>query len=362
MTTYTFQPTTTNQVVDWNDPAVWIGGVVPDGPSAEVVVPVVTLSGGGADTSFVSIASDENHSVDSVSLASNVLTIDGDLAVATDFAIKPDGEIDMGGGALDAGTLENGGFDIQGDGQVTITGVLTNNSEVVGNGLTLTLGELVNDGTLVAASGNLTVQVPSGFAQFSDGALTGGAYEAGSSSTLYLDVGGVVTTDGAMITLDSGGAIESFDSATSSYVSIQSTLNLISAAGSLSLAGQSYDWETALTVAGALSLTDSLSAPELIVDPGGTISGAGTINAPIANSGAIFAGLRGVPGSLTAGGGGKLDIQGAVTGDGTIEILPEQVNLGGYATSTLELGGPDSNKCLFRGRHRHSATRRPLRL
>jgi VCBS repeat protein len=204
-------------------------------------------------------------------------------------------------------------------------------------------------------SGNLTVQVPSGFAQFSDGTLTGGAYAAGysgntvaNSNTLYLDVGGVVTTDSATITLDRGGAIESFDSASSSYASIQSTPNLISAAGTLSLADP-YDWETPLTVAGALSLSGgnaSLSAPELIVDPGGTVSGAGTINAPIANSGVIFAGLRSEPNSET-GPGGELDIQGAVTGDGTIEIIPDQGDYLGEATSTLELGGPDSNNVSF---------------
>jgi hypothetical protein len=166
----------------------------------------VTLNGGGTDFSFVSIASGESYSVNTVSLASNYLTIDGDLTVATDFAIQAGREIDMGGGTLNAGTLENDGFDIQGDGQVTTTGLLTNNSEIGGNGLTLTLGGLVNNGTLVAASGNLTVQAPSGFAQFSAGELTGGAYEADtSSSTLYLDVGGVVTTDGATISLDGGG-------------------------------------------------------------------------------------------------------------------------------------------------------------
>jgi hypothetical protein len=60
MTTYTFQPPTTNQFVDWSDPTVWPGGVVPDDPSAEVVFPVVTLSGGGTDNSFVSIASAES--------------------------------------------------------------------------------------------------------------------------------------------------------------------------------------------------------------------------------------------------------------------------------------------------------------
>jgi len=77
----------------------------------------------------------------------------------------------MGGGTLDAGTLENDGNDIQGYGQVTTTGVLTNNSEIDsydGNGLTLTLGGLVNDGTLIA-SGNLTVQVPSGSLNFQTG-------------------------------------------------------------------------------------------------------------------------------------------------------------------------------------------------
>jgi hypothetical protein len=179
MTTYTFQPTTRDQFVDWSDPAVWTGGVVPDDASAEVIFPVVTLSGGGTDVSFVSIASDESYSVASVSLASNYLTIDGDLTVATDFAIQADGEIDMGGGTLEAGAVENGGFDIQGYGQVNTTGVLTNNSSIIGNGLTLTLGGLVNDGTLEAASGNLTVRVASGFAELSDGTLTGGTYGAG---------------------------------------------------------------------------------------------------------------------------------------------------------------------------------------
>jgi FG-GAP-like repeat len=358
MATYTFQPTTTAQFVDWSDPAVWIGGVpgsVPNGPSAEVVIPVVTLSGGETDASFISIASDESYSVESVSLASNYLTIDGDLTVATDFAIQAGGEIDMGGGTLDAGTVENDGIDIQGDGQVITTGLLTNDSEIVGNGLTLTLGGLVNDGALIAASGNLTVQAPSGFAQFSDGSLTGGAYEATtSSSTLYLDVGGVVTTDAAAITLSGGGAIDSYDSANSSYVSIESTMGLIAATGTLSLTDQTVDWQTPLTVAGALSLSSSardeavLDATQLTIDPDGTVGGAGTINGPIANSGAIFAGLP--LDSAFGSGGGELDIQGAVTGDGRIEIRPEEV-LGvidsSFLTSTLELGGPDSDNVSF---------------
>ena len=357
MTTDRFQPNITNQIVDWSNPAVWVGGVVPDGPGAKVVIPVVTLSSGQTNISFISIASDESYSADSVSLASNYLTIKGDLTVATDFAIQAGGEVDMGGGTLNAATLENDGSDIQGYGLVTTTGVLTNHSEIVGNGLTLTLGGLINNGTLEAASGNLTVQVPSGFAQFSDGALTGGSYEAGTnSSTLYLDIGGVVTTDGATITLDGGGAIDSYDSATLTYVSIQSTMGLIAAGGTLSLADQTYDWQTPLTVAGTLSISSTyitqtvLDVPQLTIDPGGIVSGAGTINGPIANSGVISAGSVFDP--LSRIGGGTLDIQGAVTGDGTIEIRPRQFAGTSfthplYAASELELGGPDSNNVSF---------------
>jgi hypothetical protein len=219
-------------------------------------------------------------------------------------------------------------------------------------------GGLVNEGTLVAASGNLTVQVPSGFAEFSNGTLTGGAYEAvTSSSTLYLDVGGVITTDGATISLDGGGAIDSYDSATSSYVSIESTLGLIAAAGTLSLADQTYDWQTPLTVAGALSLSSVsaqdeavLDATQLTIDPGGMVSGGGTIDGPIANSGVISAGV------LTADAAqnlNELKIQGPVTGNGTIEIVKEQILGYGlhsqpfYTTATLELGAPDANNVSF---------------
>jgi hypothetical protein len=365
MTTYTFQPTTTAQFVDWSDPAVWTGDVVPDGARADVIIPVVTLSGGGTDASFISIASDESYSVHSVSLASNYLTINGDLTVAVDFAIQAGGEIDMGGGTLAAGTLENDGIDIQGDGQVNTTGVLTNDSSIIGTGLTLALGGLVNDGTLEAASGNLTLQVPSGFAEFSDGRLTGGTYAAGyngnsvsNSNTLYLDVGGVVTTDGATISLDGGGAIDSYDSANSSYVSIESTMGLIAAAGTLSLADQTYDWQTPLTVAGALSLSSAseqdeavLDATQLTIDPGGIVSGGGTIDSPIANSGVVSAGL--LTASAAQSGLDELNIQGPVTGNGTIEIAKEQITGYGlhsqpfYTTATLELGGPDSNNVSF---------------
>jgi hypothetical protein len=225
------------------------------------------------------------------------------------------------------------------------------------------LGGLVNEGTLEVGTGSLTVQVPSGFAELSDGTLTGGTYAAGysentaaNSSTLYLDIGGVVTTDGAAISLDRGGEIDSFDSASSSYVSIESTLNLIAATGNLSLADQTFNWETPLTVAGTLSLSSTeteqadLDAPQLTIDAGGVVKGTGTIDCPISNSGVIIAGLTTRPAPFETV-PDDMDIQGAVTGDGTIEIAPGQLiselYYSEYEGATLDLDGPQSEDVSF---------------
>src|SRR5262249_98249 len=150
---------------------------------------------GAAYVSFVSIASSESFTVNSVSLTNNILIIDGTLSVADNFAIQQGGEINMNGGSFTFGSLQNDGLDIQGPGQIDSAGILTNDTEIVGNGLDLTLGGLVNNGTLIAASGNLSVNVSSGgFANLSGGTLTGGTYAAGfqhntSPNVLSLNVG-----------------------------------------------------------------------------------------------------------------------------------------------------------------------------
>ena len=70
---------------DRSDPTIWIGeNGMPDVPSAEVVIQATATGGGRTETAFISIASDESYSVNSVQLASDFLTIDGDLTVAAD--------------------------------------------------------------------------------------------------------------------------------------------------------------------------------------------------------------------------------------------------------------------------------------
>ena len=124
---------------------------------------------------------------------------------------------------------------------------------------------------------------------------------------------------------------------------------MIAATGSLSLADQTVDWEAPLTVAGTLSLSDEavLDAAQLTVDAGGVVNGIGTIDGAIANSGVIFAGRATPPPDFETV-DGELDIQGAITGDGTIEIAPEQFIMPrDTETATLELGGPDSENVSF---------------
>ena len=65
-TTYTFigNPNTTN--VNWDDPTVWSGGVVPNSSNAEVVIPEITASGGYVYESLVTISNGQSFSVNSV--------------------------------------------------------------------------------------------------------------------------------------------------------------------------------------------------------------------------------------------------------------------------------------------------------
>jgi hypothetical protein len=357
MTTYTFTTTGSTQFVDWSNPSAWIGGVVPNSADADVVFPTVTiLSTGDVYHSFVSVTSPVT--VNSISLTNNYLLTYSTLSVANAVAINHGGEIDMYGGSLSAGSVQNNGNDIQGDGQVHVSGTLTNNSSIIGSGLTLTVANLVNAGTLQAASGDLTVNVAAGgFADLSGTTLTGGTYAAGyagntsaNSNTLYLNVGGLIVSDAATIALYGGGAIDSFDNNSGNYVPLQSSLTSVAPSGTLSLATQTYNWGH-LTVDGALVLSGNatLNASQLTVGAAGQISGNGVIDAPIANDGIVIANAVSSGSSPTPDQNYLLDIGGAVTGTGTLEVGPGfsgDVLQSSYSV-TLKLSAPVSENVVF---------------
>jgi len=366
MTTYNFIGKASSQSVNWNDPSVWAGGVFPNSSTADVVFPKITTSDGNIYTSFVTISNAQSYSANTVSITDNYLLLGGILSVTSAVNVMTGGEIDVTGGTLSAGSLSlaAASYDLQGFGQVDVAGTISNVGLIVGNGLTISSAALSNAGTLLALSGNLTVTVSSGgFSNLSGSTLIGGTYGAGfagntTPNVLDLNIGGVIVTDAANIAIDGGGSIQSFDSGSGEYVPLQSSLTTIAQGGALSLADQTYTWSHDLTDDGALTLSYirsnqlTLNAPRLIVGSNATVSGVGTIAAPINNSGIITAGF--MPGGFVIPASGApannlLEIDGPVTGTGTLVIGSPYKTAGtnGYTFATLQLDGPVSENVMF---------------
>jgi hypothetical protein len=358
MATITFKANSTQQFVNWNDPARWTGGVVPNDPTVDVIIPTTIAIGNG--NPYISFITESGaFAVGSLAISNNFLLLNGALTVTHDLNISAGGEIDMRAGSfLSAASIDNNGVDIQGRGSINVTGLFRNGSEVVGSGLSLTAGSLTNPGALIATSGNLTVTVSHGsFSNLSGSTLTGGSYQAGfsanttaNSNILYLDVGGVIGTDAANISLDGGGAIYSFDASHTS-VSITSSMHSIAASGTLSLANQTFNWSD-LTVDGSLTLTKAtLNATHLTIDAGGNITGTGAIGGPIVDNGTIVARVV----DLQTVNSDGLVVTGPVSGSGTIEIAEAVVihhtGITSYISVPLELAAAASANVFFDDGH-----------
>ena len=363
MTTYTFIGNAKTQFVEWNDPTVWAGGVVPNSPTADVVFPEITSSG-SIYFSFVTIGSSESFTANSVSITDNVLELGGTLSVTNAVDIKAGGELNQQGGTLSAGSLavesavEPGNGSIQGNGQINVTGTVTNDGQIIGSGRSISAAAFGNVGSLIA-TGNLTVTVNSGgFSNLSGSTLTGGTYVA--TGVLDLNVGAVITTDAANIQLNNGGNIQSFDAGSSSYVSLQTSLTTIAQGGTLTLNNQTFN-SNGLTDDGVLNLSDSgsstttFNAPLLTIGSHGSVNGVGTIAAPVSNSGTITVGFMPgdivIPALTSLPQNNLLEITGAVSGNGALEIAAPYAIQNGrtntFTSATLQLDGPDSENVIF---------------
>jgi len=248
--TYTFKPKLTTQSVFWHDPLIWIGGVVPDSPDADVVIPTGTPLPTGGGRSDIAISSGEAFAIASLDMFQERLMLDGELTVEgtatlhesatiagsgqfgwatgtlTAGSLVNGGSILLADGTLNLGSLLNDGGGIRATGVISVSGLLTNDSSIAGQGidgrdLTLTASSLVNNGGLGPLAGNMTVMASSlvnngglvardgdlsvtvsagGFANLSDAILAGGSYGA-HDGTLWLDVGGLIETGASYISL-----------------------------------------------------------------------------------------------------------------------------------------------------------------
>jgi hypothetical protein len=348
MATFTFNPTTLTFARDWGDPTIWEGGVVPNAPTANVFFPVIESDGEPADFEVQILAGSE-YSIASLTMNADFLDVAGDLSVGGFVQLNPGSEIDMDDGILSAASVTIAGSDIQGPGQIDVTGLLDVQTEIVGSGLSIQAGSLDNQGSLIASSGNLSLTVATGgFSNLVDGVLTGGVYEA-NSDVLSLAVGGVVTTDAASIVL-SGGTIEFKDPTTGLFAPIEATLSTIAANGALTIGeGENYV-SGPLTDFGSLILTagGEISPTELTVEPGGTLSGSGTVAGSIDNEGTIEASYLN---SLFPDVSEDLVIDGNISGPGHLVIGGTSYAYFGihFAAGEIELDGATAQDVVFDG-------------
>jgi hypothetical protein len=257
-------------------------------------------------------------------------TLDG-VTVDIGTTIGGDDALSIANGAtltLGAGSILNAsGYNayLDGAGAIIEKGVI--NAEYSNGSFYIDPASFTEQGSILVGGGTTFVITPTLFTNLAGGALTGGAYEIDSSSKLELASGATVTTLAANVTLSGANSIwETADS-----VTLESTLTEIAGAGALNvLNNRNYDTANDIRVAGALTLGGgSFSAGSLTVEAAGTLSGFGKVSA-LANDGLVTAT------------GGTLDISGAVTGEGRLDIAAgAELEVGGAvaAGQTVSFGG-----------------------
>ena len=272
MTQYIFAPQSpTDTLVDWDDPSVWSGGVVPNAADADVVIAPITETGTGTTLDYeIDVKPGESFAENTISMTGNEVELQGTMSIAGVFSVGGGG-LDMYGGLLSVGSLQNsGGGGIGGSGTITTPSAFDNSGSIYGDGLTLDVGALQNSGVLSAYEGSFDVDV-TGSAIPDGGTLTSGTYAASSGGSLVLNLGAAITVDAADIQFetpsypaDENSAIDSVDS-NGHTLALQDTLRTIAATGLFSLTGGDFASTHSVTIDGSLALSD-----------GGTFSSAST--------------------------------------------------------------------------------------
>ena len=331
---------------DWNNPGLWLQGSAPDSPSAQVFFTNVIDEGYA-----IAVEPGSSISIGSFSLAASRLVIEGQLTSAGSLMLNPDGNlghdtggITLKGGSLTAQSLHIGpstysAVGLFGYGEVGVNGPLYNAGTISGGDGTLDIKAAYfdNTGILQASNGTLIIATTSasGFANDVSGTLVGGTYETGTGATLDLKTPGLIHSDSAHLIFsgDASAVITSYDPSSGHYVSLQSSLTLITALGVVELDGGTYATPGSLTVAGNLQViqNSSFTAGDTLY-----VTASGMVDLSVAPGG-----VPGLPGHLTvtarqivdngeiyadAYGGGVAKIDAAVTGGGGEILLGPEVS------------------------------------
>jgi hypothetical protein len=351
--------------IDWSSPSLWANGQVPDNSAALVVFQPIADK-----TYYVEIAAGESYKIGTLDMPAHHLLLSGSLAVKDGINVTAESaEIDLFDGNLTAGSIHLAGADfwrgITGVGSVTVSGQLYNQSSIgaeqepnlaTGTQLTVRAGTLVNTGLLGAGPLATLVVSATHFTNYSNGALSGGAYEA-DGGTVDLHTPGLVTIDDASLFFGNGTSIiASYDPASGHYVPFQSTLAYITAHGSLEADATHYTTSVGLSDYGSILISGvgaEFQGPRLSVAAGGTV----TLNGASSSDNVVISVQQlSNNGTITAMAGigmSSPDIISApaITGTGTIVIGPENSDIERgqtvYYYAAAELTGPVSNAIKF---------------
>ncbi len=230
----------------------------------------IVLSGSGSTIEAFNTTSGTEVAIDATL---TTVAASGELALlagrnwTTKSAMSNAGLLQLGGGTFAAKSLTNTGTTT---GFGSITAPLTNSGVLsVQTSKTLNLGALTN---------------------LSGTTLTGGTYIVGTGATLQLAKNVSIVTLNATIDLTGVGAtMQSLNTATSSQVTVDSSLATIGATGVLEvLGGRSYTTANAIANSGSLQLGGGVFTTGTLTEAAGsTLSGFGTVASVFSDAGAV---------------------------------------------------------------------------
>ena len=127
VTSYTFVPRVNGYFVNWDDPTVWSGMVVPNAADADVIFPLATTSSGSVFRADIDINPGESFVTRSVTDMDGNLNVNGSLSVSGELSLSAGSYIELGStnASLSFGSLTNAGA-ISGTGQITTPGTFVN--------------------------------------------------------------------------------------------------------------------------------------------------------------------------------------------------------------------------------------------
>ena len=263
-------------------------------------------------------------------------------------------------------TVASGGF-LDGDGVVTGAFNLVDQgtiaADLAGTTLSLNMGTLTNQGTVLANNATLAMASSAALTNMTGGTLTGGTWDALGTGTIALS-GGAIVTDNATIILD--GTSSLLTGYQSGAVAIDNSLTTIANTGTLELLhGRNFTAAGSLVINGDLTLAGGTLSGEnggITVAATGTITGYGTLDqgTPISDSGLIVAAggtlalpaageFSGGQGTLMAAAGATLALLGegsqysyTIVNDGTVAITTNQ-----FVPGKIDITGPYSGTGSF---------------